>query len=240
MFLILTVYHIFVLRRPRVGDAHSPGTTFEAVRAEVKVLERIRRKSHWLLAVVMLAFLLLPQSLMFFTRVFFLLAPKAEGGLGCTIQDVAFAQGAVGVIGFSVGVALGRQLLEWLGAQRVFWWLAVPLCLSPCVYVAMTFERPSSLWLLCVATFHAQFMFGFGLPICNHFVRYISGERYRNTINYLYIPMVALVMVPAISLSGWLVTELGFRNFFLFDALCAPVAWMLLYLTRINSKLDYK
>ncbi len=237
VFLLFAVYHIVVLRRPRVGDAHYPGSTFGAVKAEVRALERIRQKKHWLLAVVMLVMALLPQGLMFYTRVIFLLTPALEGGLGCTIQDVAFAQGTVGVIGFSVGIALGRQLTGWLSSERVFWWLTIPLGLSPCVYVALTFAPPSSLWLLSLATFHAQFLFGFGLPICNHFVRYISGERYRNTINYLYIPLVALSLVVPISLSGWLIGILGFRLFFIVDAALAPVAWMLLYVTRVDKKL---
>jgi len=240
VFLLFAIYHIVVLRRPRVGDAHYPGTALDAVKAEVRVFERIRQKRYWLLTIAILAALLVPQGLMFFTRVIFLLTPTVEGGLGCTIQDVAFAQGAIGVISFSLGIVLGRQLISWLSTERVFWWLVVPLTLSPWIYVVMTFAPPPSLWLLCLATFHAQFLFGFGLPICTHFVRYISGERYRNTINYLYIPMVATVFLIPMAISGWLVTELGFRLFFIFDALSGPVVWLLVWMSGVKRKINIK
>lgn len=67
----------------------------------------------------------------------------------------------------------------------------------------------------------AQVLFGFGLNACIPYVRYISGERYRSTINYLYIPLVAFVMLVPMALSGWLVDCLGFDHFFALDALLA-------------------
>ena len=72
----------------------------------------------------------------------------------------------------------------------------------------------------------AQFCFGYGLNATRPFVRYISGERYRSTINYLYIPLVSLVMLLPMAASGWLVTLLGFHTFFLVDTLLALPAWM--------------
>lgn len=230
VFLLFTLYHLFALRRPSVRDSRQNGTPIDAVRDEIRVIDRIRHKAHWFPYVVGLTLLLLPQSLMFYSRVLFLYMSKAEGGMGCTIQEIGFAQGTIGVIAFSIGLLLGRQLLHWIDIRRVFWWLAVALGLSPIVYLMMTFEPPSSLMVLSAATFQAQFFFGFGLNVVRYFVRYISGERYRNTINVLYIPLVATVMLPAMAASGWLATLLGFRLFFLLDVLTAPIAWLYLYL----------
>ena len=124
---------------------------------------------------------------------------------------------------------MAGKRLPW---KQTFWWFAVPLGLSPIVYLVMSFEPPTSLMILSIATFQAQFFFGFGLNAVKYFVRYISGERYRNTINFLYIPLVATVMLPALALSGWMVTLLGFRLFFLVDVLTAPIAWLYLYLNK--------
>lgn len=226
IFLLFAIYHLFALRRPHVGDRHQRGSTIAAVRSELYVIERIRQKPHWLLAVMSLFLLLLPQGLMFYSRVLFLLTPTTSGGLGCTLIDLGFAQGTIGVIAFSVGLLLGRQLMQWVEPAHSFWWMAIPLGLSPLVYLLMSFEPPTSLMVLCVATFQAQFFFGFGLNLAMLFVRYISGERYRNTINYLYIPLIALAMLPPIMISGWLVGRMGFRWFFLLDVLTAPLAWL--------------
>ncbi len=240
IFLLFLCYHLWALSRPPVGDRKRKGSTLGAVREEMLIIDRIRQKPHWLLAVMGMALLLLPQSLMFYSRVLFFLASRTDGGLGCTLIDVGFAQGTVGVIAFSIGVMLGRQLLHWVDVQRLFWWMAVSLGLSPILYLMMTFEPPSSLMVLCVATFQAQFFFGFGLSLCTFFVRYISGERYRNTINYLYVPLVATVMLVPLSLSGWLVDQLGFRTFFLIDVVSAPLAWTFIYLSRVRHKLQIR
>lgn len=254
IFLTFTLIHLFTLRRPSVSDKRQKGSPIDAVREEIRIIDRIRHQSGWRLCVFSLFLLLLPQSLMFYSRVLFLLAPQSEGGLGRSLIDVGFAQGTVGVIGFSIGLLLGRQLLfapnkKQQPSMRLdgrdshpynpqprpgFWWFAIPLGLSPMLYLLMTFEPPRSLVMLSFMTFLAQFMFGFGLNAILHFVRQISGERYRNTVNVLYIPLVAFVMLPSLAASGWLVTQLGFRHFFLLDALCAPLAWLFLYLKGRN------
>lgn len=236
ILLLFALYHLFALRRTHVADPRLRGSALEAVRDEMQVIERIRHKPHCASRIVGMALLLLPQSLMFYSRVLFLYLPKSDGGLGCTMQEIGFAQGTVGVIAFSIGMLLGRQLMLWTDVRRIFWWYAIPLGLSPIVYLLMTFEEPESLMTLSMATFQAQFLFGFGLNVVMYYVRYISGERYRNTINYLYIPLVATVVLPAMAASGWLATWLGFRMFFLIDVLTAPVAWIYLYIFKVKSK----
>ena len=83
--LVFALYHLFALRRTNVADPRLRGGAIEAVKDEMQVIERIRQKEHWLRYVLGLALLLLPQSLMFYSRVLFLYLPKAEGGLGCTM-----------------------------------------------------------------------------------------------------------------------------------------------------------
>ncbi|MCD8302062.1 MAG: hypothetical protein LUC44_03480 [Prevotellaceae bacterium] len=226
VFLLFTVYHIFSLERPNLdGD-------MAAV-----VTDRGLPGAHRKLAISCLVLLMLPQSLMFFSRVVFLLTPLSKGGLGCTIQDIAFAQGAVGVIGFSVGLVLGRHLLKAFPVAKVFWPLAVALGLSPCVYALMVVCPPPSLAALCVATFSAQFLFGLGIPVCDVFLVYVSGERYQRTINYIYIPMLAGAMFLPLALSGWLVSWLGFGLFFAIDALLAPFSWLVMYFSKVRYKM---
>lgn len=234
VILLMALYHMAVLRRPPVGDDYHRGTMMQAVRAEMTVISRIRKKPRFFSVIFGLLLMLLPQGLMFYTRVMFLMYPSELGGLSCSIQEVGLAQGTVGVIAFSLGIAFGRRLLSWVGAKRMFWWMAFPLGLSPFIYAMMAFAPPRSLHVLCLATFQAQFCFGFGLNLCMAFVHYLSGERYRNTINYLYVPVVAVSMcLPAMG-SGWLVEMLGFRAFFVLDALTAPLAWLYLWRSRLK------
>ncbi len=228
-YLLLVLCNLFTLKQPRISDASQGETLGDAVRAEIRVIDRIAHKPRWLLVVAALGFYLLPQSLMFCTRVLFLMAPVADGGLGCSLQWVGLAQGTVGVIAFSLGLWLGYRLST---RRSLFWPQALAMPLSPVVYLVMTQCPPSALLPLCMATFAAQFCFGFGLNGCMVFVRYISGERYRSTINYLYIPVVSLVMLLPLAISGWLARATGFATFFLIDSLLALPSWLAAYVVR--------
>lgn len=224
------LYHLRVLEPCPVGDNASAGSMIRAVKKELHILDRIRRRERWYLPVILLFVLLLPQSLMFYSRVLFFLSPEAGGGLGRSIQDVGFAQGVSGAIAFCLGISQGRRFIHHEAA------LCFVLTLSPFVYLLLTQMSGLVLWQLSLATFVAQFCFGFGLNACHPFVREISGERYRNTINYLYVPMVALVMIVPMLMSGWMLRWMGFKWFFLLDSLCAPLAWIILAVRKLKVK----
>ena len=238
VFLVLFFLNIYLLKNPSIGNTYRYQSMATTVQNEIRILERIRQKQYSIQIIVALFFLLLPQALMFFTRVFFLLARAEDGGLDCSIPDVGFAQGTIGVIAFGIGLFAGRQLLGKYGAEKMFWWMVVPLTLSPTLYMLMS-QNPyvGNMFAVCVMCFFAQLFFGYGLNICTVFIRFISGERYRNSIGYLYIPSIAGVMIIPMSLSGLLCATLGFQLFFIVDAAFAIVAWILLLILSIKTKL---
>lgn len=232
LFLFFAICHLFLLRSPSVEGGNQHYSVKGSVQAQLHVLQRIRHQKGWWVPVIALFFLLLPQSLMFYTRVLFLLDTKDNGGLHCTIQEVGFAQGTVGVLAFCLGITIGRGLLKWIPVTRIFWPLAIALGLSPAIYLLMTIEPPSTLGTLSMASFQAQLLFGMGLCVCRVFVKDISGDRYRNTVNLLYVPLIAFCMIVPMAASGWLAECLGYRSFFLLDAVSAPLGWGLVCLCR--------
>ena len=166
--------------------------------------------------------MLLPQSLLFATRLFFLLSDKDEGGLGCSLMDVGFAQGTVGVIAFSFGIVIGHFAIKRYGWKRAFPSLAVVLGLSPLFYFLMAIGCVSDVFFaVCVMTFLSQLCFGMGVNSCRMLAEHISGKKYSSTVNVLNIPLVALAMVLPIALSGVLLSCMGFERFF---ALCVLMA----------------
>lgn len=240
VFLVFMTANIMLLHNPKVYNPYIHESVLCTVKAEIRIIDRIRQKPHITRILTGLFVLLMPQALMFNTRVFFLLAPARRGGLDCSLQDVGFAQGTIGVIAFSAGIAIGRRMIRTAGESKMFWFMAVALTLSPLLYMLMTFRQPvDNMPALCCMTFCSQIMFGFGLNVCMIFVRYISGERYRNTVSYLYVPLIAGIMLIPMSISGWLETLLGFRTFFIINSLCAPLAWAVLKVCRIKAILRY-
>lgn len=237
-FLVFFLANFLLLKNPRIHNPYRYESMKSAFQSEIRIIERIRQKDNALTIIVALFFLLLPQSLMFFTRVFFLLAQAREGGMECSIQEVGFAQGTIGVMAFGIGLIFGRYLISVFGAQRMFWFMAVPLALSPVFYMFMAYNPlVDNMCALCMMCFFAQLNFGFGLNICTLFIQYISGERYRNTVSYLYIPLIAGLMIVPMALSGWLCELLGYSLFFIINAASAPFAWLFLYVFKIRQKL---
>ena len=169
---------------------------------------------------------------MFHARVLYLYLSQAQGGLQCTMQEIGFAQGTVGVIAFSVGLFLGRRLIRLHTLERLFWPMAFCIVLSPFVYLGMTYWPPQALWQLCLCTMSAQLLFGLGLGICRLPISAISGARYRNTINMLQIPLVSVCLLVPMAISGWMVERLGFSTYFLINSLCAPVCLLGIYLLK--------
>ena len=221
-FLLFALMNLLVMQPPR-GYRHPKALkTSEKASASQNISTRLS-------VLLPFALLMLPQALMFNTRVFFLLADPAEGGLGCSVQDVGFAQGTIGVIAFSVGLLLGRLLRAYYGETRTFWWLAIPLTISPLFYMLMSqFPPIDQLTLICCMTFLAQFCFGFGLNLCNPFAKSIFGEGSLTNIKPR-TPLVALVMLLPMALSGWLETLIGFKAFFLLDICLAPLIWFIVH-----------
>lgn len=235
-FLVVFVLNFVVLQHPHVFNRHRHESLKDSVKTELHSLARFKQKPHVLTMLISLFVLLLPQALLFNTRVFFLLASSEEGGLSCSVQDVGFAQGTIGVVAFFLGVIIGRAMMKKNGQSAMFWDTAVVLTLSPLSYWLMARNpQPDSLLLICCMTFFAQLCFGFGLNVCRPFIIYISEQRYRNTTNFLYVPLVASLMVVPMTLSGWLCTELGYQTFFLACAAIAPVAWILLVVCKTKS-----
>ena len=237
-FFVFLALNVWLLQSPKVFSPYRYETLTDTVKSELNTLSLIFRKPHMATVLCSLFLLLLPQALMFNTRVFFLLSPLEDGGLACSVQDVGFAQGTIGVLAFSLGVAWGRALTKKYGRQQMFGTAAFVLTLSPLSYMLMAwFPQVNNMLMLCLMTFFAQLCFGFGLNACSLFVSYISGQRYRNTTNFLYVPIVSTLMVLPMALSGWLCGELGYQAFFTLCTLCAPVAWVVLLVNKTKQLL---
>ena len=199
------------------------------------------QQKRWKEHLIMLLLMLMPQGLMFYSRTVFLLAQPQEGGLGCTLQEVGFAHGTIGVIAFLTGVALGKGILNKWGENRTKWPLTICLGLSPAVYLTMTHCKPEGVWMLSAYTLMAQLLFGIGLNACRRYIENLSGERYRNSVNPLYIPAISLCIVLPMALSGFLLERLDFKLFFMLDTLCAPITWLaILCLTNMHKILQHK
>jgi len=234
IFLLFGFHHLIWLRDTaptKPSQVESSNPRVNRLRAILSPSGELEGGRRW---VLILFLLLLPQGLMFHARVLYLFDTVANGGLECTMQEIGFAQGTVGVIAFSVGIAFGR----WKTSANLFWPLAISLVLSPLVYLGMTIWPPQSLWQLCLCTMSAQLLFGLGLGVCRLPISSISGARYNGTVNMLQIPLVSAALLVPMAVSGWMVEQLGYDTYFLVNVLSAPLCLLGVFFLRrgLNSK----
>ncbi len=182
---------------------------------------------------VFTAVLLLPQSLLFCTRVFFLMAPESKGGLGCTIQDVGFAQGTIGVIAFMVGTFVGQHLIRQYGNKKMFWSMVLPLLFSPVFYLInkVAILEPA-FFDICMMTLGSQLCFGFGLNICVFIIKRTTDVFDDNILSLVHVPLVVITMALPIAISGVLLSKLGFRDFFVLDVILSCISLIVILLNR--------
>ncbi|MBR3455789.1 MAG: hypothetical protein IKH26_10730 [Bacteroidaceae bacterium] len=230
IFFIIMVLN-FMLLTDSIQTNSTTTSLTETTLSEAKHIKSMTRTKRFTTILIALMLLVLPQSLMFFVRVFFLYTPLRNGGLGCSMQEIGFAQGTIGVMAFSLGIILGRQLLHKHLCPSTLWAQAISLTLSPLFYFIMTTRHPNGIAELCVMTFLSQICFGFGFNCCMPLVKMLSHERYKLATNYLQIPVLVTAMIPPLAISGLMVSRMGFHNFFFIDCLTAPVVWIFLLAT---------
>lgn len=218
-YMALTLMNLATLSFGRKTDGHTPADT-----ADMPTDVGSNLNGVWQIPI--LALMLMPQGLMFYSRTIFLLSSPEAGGLGCTLQDVGFAQGTIGVISFLLGITLGTAIQKRWGDEDTRWMLAVCLGLSPLAYLSMTILPPHGLWALSAYTFTAQLLFGLGLNSCRKIIGDISGESELEVVNPLYSPVISLSILLSMIISGFLLKQMSFNTFFLIDVLCAPVGWI--------------
>ncbi len=192
-----------------------------------------RAGSRTVSASVLSLLLLLPQSLLFFSRVLFLWAPVAQGGLGCPLPWIGMAQGTIGVVAFAAGLYAGQWQTSHLGRRRwlsgrraerrILMAMVAATAVSPAVYLVMTCHPPASLVLLCCATSVAQLSFGYSLNVVSMLWPGLSDAPLMSASRCLGRPAIAAAVAMPAALSGWAVQLLGFRHFFVADTLSALV-----------------
>lgn len=222
--VVMMICLLVNLKMPVGNDActDSVGNDRVLVFGMAELMSKLKGIWNKRMPIAVCTLMLLPQSLLFATRLFFLLSDKDEGGLACSLMDVGFAQGTVGVIAFSFGIVIGHFAIKRYGWKRAFPSLAVVLGLSPLFYFLMAIGCVSDgFFAVCVMTFLSQLCFGMGVNSCLMLAEHISGKKYSSTVNVLNIPLVALAMVLPIALSGVLLSCMGFERFF---ALCVLMA----------------
>ena len=215
MFISAALLHHIVLPRPAADHAAPRNAQFVA--EFFAVFAAFFRKKD---IAVILTFLLLyrfAEAQLLKLAAPFLLDARGVGGLGLTTQQLGIAYGTVGVAALTVGGILGGVYISRVGLKRALWPLLFAMHVPNLAYVALALWLPQSLWFVGGAIAVEQFGYGFGFTAYMVYMLMVASQdaEHRSAHYAICTGFMALgMMLPGMA-AGWLQTQLGYTNFFI-------------------------
>jgi len=214
MMVLLGIFHRLILPRPANDVAGRAGSTekFSANFAETFAVFFQKPK-----ILMLLAFLLLyrfGEAQLLNVAKFFLLDPRAKGGLALTNEQFGWIYGTFGVGALLCGGLLGGFVVSRRGLKFWLWPMLLAIHLPDAVFIWLAAAQPQNLFAVGAGVVVEQFGYGFGFTaFMLYMIRIARGAH--STAHYaLCTGFMALGMNLPNLWSGWLQEQLGYKLFF--------------------------
>lgn len=238
VFLIIFIYHAFVLPRPKEdADRATENFTFDEL---FHTFITFFKKPQALTAIAFLLLFRLPEALITKICPLFLIDKISKGGLGMTTGEVGWAQGTIGVIGLTLGGILGGIAVSEGGFKKWLWPMVLAITLPDCVYLFLAYFQPEEMIWVDLAIGTEQFGYGFGFTAYMLFMLYFSqGES--KTSHYAFCTgfMALSMMLPGM-VAGWLADMLGYYSFFILVMCLVPLTFLAAYIIKVPADFGIK
>jgi MFS transporter, PAT family, beta-lactamase induction signal transducer AmpG len=238
MFVSLFVYHRFMLPRP-VNDVANiadgkVGKTFVLIFAKFLQKKEI---------IIILSFLLLyrfAESQLVKIAPVFLLDKAENGGLGLSTANVGIVYGTVGVIALTVGGLLSAYLISRDGMKRWLWIMALAINVPNAVYVYLAIALPSNIWVIGSLVATEQFGYGFGFTAYVLFMIMTAKGEHQTAHYAICTGFMALgMMLPGMA-SGWVQSQMGYTNFFIWVCVATIPSFLVTALIKVDPAFGTK
>ena len=250
-FLILAVYHTFILPRPdsdRSVRADDDGV--EQVSAGEQVRQALAgfadtfktffQKPGVGVAITFMLLYRLPEAFLSKINPLFLVDPVDKGGMGLTTSQIGFANGTLGLIGLTLGGIIGGIITTRGGLKKWLWPMVWSISLPDLIYVYLSLVQPDSLWIVSGCIFVEQFGYGFGFTAYMLYMLYFSQGK-SETSHYAICTafMAASMMIPGM-FAGILQEAVGYPVFFIIACLCCFLTVFVARLIKVDPSFGIK
>ena len=232
MFLCLGVYHKWVLPKP-ASDIERARVT-APMREFFAVFAAFLKKKE---IAAILAFLLLyrfGEAQLLKLAAPFLLDSTTNGGLALSTQQVGIVYGTIGILCLTLGGLLGGYVISRHGLKRWLWPMVLSVNVPHLVYVYLSMAVPSNIWQIGAAVAIEQFGYGFGFAAYLLYMIMISNGPNKTAHYAICTGFMALGMMLPGMMSGWVQSQLGYANFFVWICLSAVPAFTATALIRVD------
>lgn len=213
-FFLVAIYDIRMLPHPITDIPRKEQTASDLARNFGLTFVQFFRKPNIVSALLFMLLYRLPEAMLIKIVQPFLIATRAEGGLGLTTSEVGFVNGTVGVIGLLAGGIIGGLCIAKSGLKNMLWPMALSLTLPCGIYCWLGMCQPDSFFAINSGIFIEQFGYGFGFTAYMLYLIYFSqGENKTSHYAFCTAFMALGMMLPGM-MSGWIFRVI--ENFNLF------------------------
>lgn len=210
------------------------------------------KKRHIVSALIFMLCYRLPEALMLKVAPPFLLAAKADGGLGLTTKEVGIANGTVGVIALLAGGIVGGLCIARKGLRFWLWPMALALTLPCGVYCWMALAQPDNFMWVNIAIGFEQFGYGFGFTAFMLYLIYFATGPFKTSHYAFCTAFMALGMMLPGMCAGWIYDLAcsvswfsesptpGYTNFFFIVMVTCLVTYTACALVKIDPAFGLK
>lgn len=220
-FLLITIYHKFILPRPTVDHSVIKGENGTSIVKEFFSTfgSFFKKKQVWMAILFMLLYRL-PEAQLVKLINPFLLDGKNIGGLGLTTSQVGIVYGTIGILGLTIGGIIGGIVASRGGLKKWLWPMAWSISLTCATFCYLSIFQPTNMVVINLCVFIEQFGYGFGFTAYMLYMMYFSDGEHKTSHYAICTAFMALgMMLPGMA-AGWIQERLGYVNFFWWVMIC--------------------
>ncbi len=215
VFLAFSIYHRWILPRPvnDLADGPEPQKRFTENFFSTFATFFQKPKIGTLLAFILLY--RFGEAQLLNVAKFFLLDPRASGGLALTDDQFGWIYGHIGVSALLVGGLLGGWVVSRRGLKFWLWPMLLAIHLPDAVFIWLASAQPENLYAIGAGVAIEQFGYGFGFTAFMLYLIRIARGPHATAHYALCTGFMALGMMLPGMWSGWLQQQLGYKLFFI-------------------------
>ena len=232
IFLLLFAYHSFSLPRPAndVARVDSGGVAKTFVLIFAKFL---KKKEIVSILLFLLLYRFAEAQLVKIAPVFMLDSPE-KGGLGLSTATVGVVYGTIGMIALSIGGMLSAYLISRHGMKRWLWIMALAIHVPNLAFVYLAVALPTNINVIASLVAAEQFGYGFGFTGYVLFMIMTAKGEHQTAHYAICTGFMALGMMLPGMVSGWLQTQLGYANFFIWVCVATIPGFLVTGLIKVE------
>ena len=217
LMVVFGIYHTTFLPSEKKDGTKEKPTFNETMSELVETFVDLFRKKHIVYYICFIILYRFAEGFVMKIVPLFLMADRANQGLGLTNEQIGAYYGTYGSVAFVLGSLLAGYYVAHRGLQKSLFSLCCVFNLPFVAYTLLAVYQPENIWLIGGAIMLEYFGYGFGFVGLTLFMMQQIAPGKHQMAHYAFASgiMNLGVMLPGM-LSGYMSDWLGYHDFFIY------------------------